>query len=102
MIRGSVPLLTEQRMTEEADSLEWRRRRKLASELYRPETVRLVILGEAPPPERFFYFGDSLFFRYLMRAFVPFVGEEFVAEPGQFLSLYHALGGWRTDVCEDP
>jgi hypothetical protein len=89
-------------MTEDADSREWRRRRKLASELYRPETVRLVILGEAPPPERFFYFGDSLFFRYLMRAFVPFVGEDFVSNPGRFLALYHALGGWRTDVCEDP
>lgn len=89
-------------MTDEADSREWRRRRKLAGELYRPETVRVVILGEAPPPERFFYFGDSLFFRYLMRAFVPFVGEAFTGDPGRFLALYHAIGAWRTDVCEDP
>lgn len=89
-------------MSDEENSQEWRRRRKLASELYRPETVRMVILGEAPPPERFFYFGDSLFFRYLMRAFVPFVGEEFAGDPGRFLALYHALGAWRTDVCEDP
>ncbi|MBC8134628.1 MAG: hypothetical protein H8F28_01920 [Fibrella sp.] len=89
-------------MPEDADSREWRRRRKLASELYRQETVRVVVLGEAPPPERFFYFGDSLFFRYLMRAFVPFVGESFTEDAGRFLSLYRALGGWRTDVCEDP
>lgn len=78
------------------------RRRRLASELYRPETVKLVIVGEAPPPERFFYFGDSLFFRYLARAFAPLAGEETANDPGRFLALYRALGGWRTDVCDEP
>lgn len=78
------------------------RRSRLASELYRPETVRLVIVGEAPPPERFFYFGDSLFFRYLARAFAPIAGEETARDAGRFLALYRALGGWRTDVCDEP
>jgi hypothetical protein len=50
--------------------------RRLAAELYRPRAVRLVIVGEAPPPERFFYYGDSLFYR--------------------------ELGGWRMDVCDAP
>ena len=81
---------------------DWRRRRHLAAELYRPETVRLIIMGEAPPPERFFYFGDSLFFRYLARAFAPLAGEDAVSDAGQFLALYKALGGWRTDVCDAP
>lgn len=80
----------------------WRRRRVLAGELYRPASVHLVILGEAPPPERFFYFGDSLFFRYLARAFAPFVGEEIAGDAGRFLALYRAIGGWRIDVCEEP
>jgi hypothetical protein len=76
--------------------------RRLASELYRPDVARLVIVGEAPPPGRFFYFGDSLFFWHLRRAFgrvLPEVGEQNAA---WFLALFRELGGWRTDVCEEP
>ncbi len=88
--------------TEERTAREWDRRRGLASEVYRPATVHLVILGEAPPPERFFYFGDSLFYRYLTRAFVPFIGEEVANDPARFLATYRDMGGWRTDVCREP
>ena len=88
--------------TDERTRREWRRRRGLASELYKPDTVRLVIVGEAPPPERFFYFGDSLFFRYLARAFAPMVGEAVAGDAGQFLAVYRALGGWRMDICREP
>lgn len=87
---------------EERTRREWRRRRGLASELYKPDTVRLAIVGEAPPPHRFFYFGDSLFYRYLARAFAPFVGEAVAGEPSRFLATYRALGGWRTDICREP
>ena len=53
----------------------WARERALASALYRPEVARLIIVGEAPPPERFFYTGDSLFFRYTQRAFATLLPE---------------------------
>ncbi len=79
-----------------------RRYRALAAELYRPATVKIVIVGEAPPPERFFYFGDSLFFRYLRKAFAPLLSEAETRGEGWFLGLYRELGGWRMDVCDAP
>ncbi len=87
---------------EERTRREWRRRRGVASELYKPDTVRLAIVGEAPPPNQFFYFADSLFYRHLARAFAPFVGETVTGDPARFLATYRALGGWRTDVCREP
>jgi|GEM_PF-5912204 hypothetical protein len=78
-----------------------RRYRRLAAAVYRPEVVHLVIVGEAPPPERFFYFGDSLFVGYLRRAFLPLVPEAETRDIGWFLAFYRALGGWRTDVCDE-
>jgi hypothetical protein len=76
--------------------------RRLAAELYRPRAVRLVIVGEAPPPERFFYYGDSLFFRYLRRAFAALVPQAETEGPDWFLAFYRELGGWRMDVCDAP
>lgn len=78
------------------------RRRDLAAELYRPDTARLIIVGEAPPPERFFYFGDSLFLGYLRKAFAPQMPEVEQQDAGWFLAFFRALGGWRIDVCDAP
>ncbi len=77
-------------------------RRALCAALYRPETVRLAILGEAPPPERFFYFADSLFFRYLRQAFVRALPLVDAHGPDWFLALFREIGGWREDVCNAP
>lgn len=78
------------------------RRRALAAALYRPDAARLVIIGEAPPPRRFFFYGDSLFFRYTQRAFARVLPEVEARDPGWFLALFRALGGWRIDVCDAP
>jgi hypothetical protein len=64
--------------------------------------ARLVIVGEAPPPERFFYYGDSLFFRYLRKSFVGQVPEAETRDAGWFLAFFRELGGWRADVCDEP
>lgn len=64
--------------------------------------ARLIILGEAPPPERFFFYGDSLFLRYLRRAFFPLLPEAETKGADWFLAYFRALGGWRTDVCDAP
>ena len=77
------------------------RYRRLAAELYRPVRVRVAIVGEAPPPEKFFYFGDSLFFRYLRAAFARPLPEVERWGEGWFLALYREIGGWRGDVCEE-
>ncbi len=80
----------------------WAPQRALVSALYRPDVARLIIVGEAPPPDRFFYTGDSLFFQYTRRAFaalLPAVGPH---DAGWFLAFFRALGGWRIDVCDAP
>jgi hypothetical protein len=73
--------------------------------------ARLIIVGEAPPPERFFFYGDSLFLQYLRRVFAGHVSGEgmpaLVPEAARrgvdwFLAYFRALGGWRTDVCDAP
>jgi hypothetical protein len=76
--------------------------RALAAEVYRPEKARLIILGEAPPPEKFFYFGDSLFFQYLRRAFFSVLPETEQRDKAWFLTLFREIGGWRIDICEEP
>ena len=64
--------------------------------------ARLIIVGEAPPPERFFFTGDSLFFRYTQRAFASVLPEVEKRDAGWFLALFREIGGWRTDVCDAP
>ncbi len=87
---------------QEADELDARPRRDLAAALYRPDVARLIIIGEAPPPVRFFFYGDSLFFRYLRRAFADVLPEVELNEADWFLAFFRALGGWRVDVCDAP
>lgn len=82
-----------------ADAL---RRRLLAAEVYRPPVAKLIILGEAPPPERFFYFGNSLFFRFLRRAFINLVPDVAKHDADWFLAFFRDLGGWRSDICDTP
>lgn len=73
--------------------------------------ARLIIVGEAPPPTRFFFYGDSIFLQYLRRVFAGHGSGEgtpaLVPEAARygvdwFLAYFRALGGWRTDVCEVP
>jgi len=70
--------------------------------LYRPNVARLVIVGEAPPPDRFFYTGDSLFFQYTRRAFATLLPKVERHDAGWFLAFFRQLGGWRIDVCDAP
>ena len=74
----------------------------MASELYRPPVARLIIVGEAPPPARFFYWGDSLFLRHLRRVFIALLPQVETEDAGWFLAFCRALGVWRTDVCAAP
>ena len=89
-------------MKTEADERDEQRRRDFAAALYRPETARLIIVGEAPPPVRFFFYGDSLFFRFLRTAFINVVPEIETRDAGWFLAFFRAMGGWRVDVCPTP
>ena len=74
----------------------------MAAELYRPPVARFIVLGEAPPPTRYFYYGDSLFFRAQRLAFAAVLPEVLERDAGWFLAFFRAIGGWRIDVCETP
>jgi len=80
----------------------WAPQRALVSALYRPTVARLIIVGEAPPPNRFFYTGDSLFFQYTRRAFAGLLPKVEKHDAGWFLAFFRQLGGWRIDVCDAP
>ncbi|MBC8103237.1 MAG: hypothetical protein H7Z41_11675 [Cytophagales bacterium] len=108
---GSKTWKDRSRINTEGNGDDAARRRRLATELYRPEVARLILIGEAPPPTRFFFYGDSLFLQYLRRAFigdsqgegsVGLVPEVGMHGPDWFLTYFRALGGWRTDVCDAP
>lgn len=85
---------------------EWRAVREAAGERFKPETVRLLLVAEAPPSalHRYFYFPnvaehDSLF-RYVVRLVL---GQE-PTRSGK-LELLDALrdaGVYLIDLCEEP
>jgi len=77
-----------------------RRRREDLRRRFRPERVRLLFIGEAPPASGlFFYRRDSGLYRAMRDAFHaidPSVNEQ------NFLSLFQAAGCYLVDLCPDP
>jgi len=67
---------------------------------YRPDRVRLLFVGEAPPASgRFFYQADSGLYRAMRDAFTgvfPSVGES------DFLESFRELGCYLVDLCDRP
>jgi hypothetical protein len=67
---------------------------------YRPEVVKLLFIGEAPPASgRFFYRGDSGLFRAMREAFgavLPAMGD------AEFLAAFAAAGCYLIDACPYP
>lgn len=85
---------------------EWGELRKEAATRFKPETVRLLLVAEAPPSalERYFYFPavqehDSLF-RYVVRLVL---GDE-PTRSGKFqhLDALRDAGVFLIDLCESP
>ncbi len=81
-------------------------RRRKSAELYRPDVVQLLLIGEAPPwdSRRYFYFTDvstqDSLFRYVVRSVLS-------REPGRgnkakLLSELRNAGVYLIDVCEEP
>lgn len=69
-------------------------------ERYRPERVRMLFVGEAPPASgRFFYNADSGLYRAIREAFIsvlPSLREE------NFLQSFSDLGCYLVDLCGRP
>jgi len=69
-------------------------------EQYRPERVRILFVGEAPPVSgRFFYRGDSGLYRALRDTFIA----AFPALPkDEFLEAFRDFGCYLVDLCGQP
>ena len=67
---------------------------------YRPQRVRFLFVGEAPPASgRFFYAGDSGLYRTVRDAFEV----AFPARRGsRFLDSFRAQGCYLVDLCREP
>src|SRR5258707_13076900 len=67
---------------------------------YRPEKVRLLFIGEAPPASgRFFYQQDSGLYRAIRDAFCA-IDPSVADEP--FLRSFQKAGCYLIDTCAEP
>jgi len=69
---------------------------------YRPEQVRLLLVGESPPASgRFFYCANSILFYATRDAFARAYAREW-ATGGEFLEFFKSLGCYLDDLCLHP
>jgi hypothetical protein len=67
---------------------------------YRPDTIRLLFIGESPPASgRFFYQADSGLYRAMCDAFSVFDPS---INDANFLEAFKAAGCYLTDLCSSP
>lgn len=67
---------------------------------YRPDRVRILFVGEAPPASgRFFYQADSGLYRAVRDTFISAFPN---LEKAQFLESFRALGCYLVDLCGEP
>jgi hypothetical protein len=81
-------------------TLRTRRDREQLRRLFRPASVQLLFIGEAPPASgRFFYSRNSGLYRAMRDAFQsidPSIDDE------NFLAAFQASGCYLTDLCPEP
>jgi hypothetical protein len=71
------------------------RERELLRQRYRPNQVRILFIGEAPPVSgRFFYQADSGLYRAFRETFVAAFPS---LQPPEFLAEFRALGCYLVD-----
>ena len=69
---------------------------------YRPEQVRLLLVGESPPASgRFFYRANSSLYRATREAFAR-VYERDWSTDSEFLEFFQSLGCYLDDLCLEP
>ena len=75
-------------------------RREALRNRFRPASLKLLFIGEAPPASgRFFYQADSGLYRAMREAFQlvdPTISE------ADFLTQFQAFGCYLIDLCPDP
>ena len=74
--------------------------RERLRQCYRPERVRILFVGEAPPASgRFFYQADSGLYRAIRDTFLAAFPH---LRKGNFLDSFRALGCYLVDLCGRP
>ena len=67
---------------------------------YRPDRVRILFVGEAPPASgRFFYGADSGLYRAVRDTFISAFPN---LQKADFLESFRALGCYLVDLCRQP
>jgi hypothetical protein len=70
---------------------------------FRPESVRVLFVGESPPAgDTFFYQKDSSLYRYTRDAFSTACGVAFGGSSSGFLDFYRRCGCYLDDLCLEP
>lgn len=71
-----------------------------ARERYRPDDVRVLLIGESRPAGgTFFYFGNSLLFEATREAFFRAIAR---GEKDDFLDAFRKAGCFLEDLCREP
>lgn len=71
-------------------------------ELYRPNKLNLLFVGESPPiGETFFYAGNSSLFTYTRQAFSEALNHQW-DNAGNFLNYFQSKGCYLEDLCLNP
>src|ERR1700691_1734158 len=69
---------------------------------YRPQRVRILFVGEAPPASaRFFYHADSGLYRAIGETFVVAI-PSLQSSKDEFLKSFRAMGCYLVDLCGKP
>jgi hypothetical protein len=69
---------------------------------YRPQRVRILFVGEAPPASgRFFYCADSGLYRAIRDTFVVAI-PSLQSSKDKFLKSFRAMGCYLVDLCGKP
>src|SRR5215469_10843778 len=76
------------------------RKRERLRRRYRPDHVRILFVGEAPPVSgRFFYQADSGLYRALQGTFMAAFP---CLPPDEFLEEFQGFGCYLVDLCGEP
>jgi len=68
---------------------------------FRPDDIRVLIVGESPPAGgTFFYFANSILYEATREAFARSLPE--VGESEDFLASFCRAGCFLEDLCQDP
>jgi hypothetical protein len=74
---------------------------ELIRQSYRPNQIRLLLVGESPPASKKFFYGESAMTKYTAQAFKKAHGVSF-RDDKEFLQYFKRCGCYLDDLCHEP